>query len=357
MIGGGIAGVTAALALAESGRSVQIAEKERDIGGHGVKLCCKATDVCRQCGACVVADKMARVRTHPAIAILTGAKLSGLCRQASGFEASLARVDHREETVLDVRAVVAATGFTPFDAKRKPQFGYGTCADVVTGLDLEEQIRLTGSIARRSDGRRPKTMAFVQCVGSRDVHIGNDYCSRVCCKYALRMASLLQSRLSGLDVTVFYMDIRMEGKGSQEFYETCRKSMRFVRAIPAKIRQKNSGAVGVEYEDAVQGRLVGELFDMVVLSNGMAPGPDTASLAAILGIGVNGSGFFEHRHVTETNETSVEDIFLAGTCQGPKDIEGSMAHAQAAAARTVLFLAGSQGINAAAAKRNAEKAL
>ena len=338
VIGGGIAGIASALSLAESGVEVHILERDADIGGHGAKLCCKATDTCHQCGACIVADNIERVRSNSNVSVLTKTELATLSGRAGDFHATLVRRDNGEEIPLDVGAIIVATGFAPFDARHKPQLGYGSCVDVVTGLDLEQEIRLNGSVVRPSDGRHPSSIAFVQCVGSRDAHIGNDYCSRVCCKYALRMAGLLKSRISGLEVTIFYMDVQAGGKRFYDFYQCCRETMRFVRAIPVGIAQNSSRVVEVRYEDVVEGRLVREPFDLVVLSVGMVPARDTARLASILGIGVNGSGFLETPDSTETNETDVEGIFVAGTCQGPRDIEGSIAHAQAASMRAVSFL-------------------
>ncbi len=338
VIGGGIAGITSALGLAESSSNVYIVEREADIGGHGARLCCKATDVCHQCGACIVADKIERVRSHSNISILTSTELKGLSGGAGYFHAALVSNGGERETPLDVNAIIVATGFVPFDARQKPLLGYRTFANVLTGLDLEEQIRRTGSVARADDGRSPRRIAFVQCVGSRDAHIGNDYCSRACCKYALRMGGLLQWRIPELEVTIFYMDIQTGGKGFYSFYQECRKTMRFVRAMPVKIAQNGSGALEAQYEDVERGRLVKEPFDMVVLSVGMTPTPDAADLASIVGIGVNDSGFFETPDPTDTNRADVEGIFVAGACRGPKDIEGSIAHAQAASMRAVSFL-------------------
>ena len=344
VIGGGIAGVTAALGAAESAYSVYIVEKNADIGGHGARLCCKATDACRQCGACVVADKLDQVRSNPHISILTNTEVEQVSGSAGDFHVSLLCRDINEKTFLDTAAVIVASGFEPFDARHKPQLGYRTSANVVTGLDLEEQIRLTGSVARPSDGRPPSRIAFIQCVGSRDAHIGNDYCSRVCCKYALRMAGLAQSLLPELDVAVFYMDIQIAGKGFHEFYQTCRETMRFVRSIPVSVRESDSEALEVQYEDSAKGRLVRETFDMVVLSVGMVPARDADNLATILGIDAGSCGFFATPEPTDTNRTAVEGIWLAGACQGPKDIEGSIAHARAAAMDAVSFLSSRRNI-------------
>jgi heterodisulfide reductase subunit A len=337
VLGGGISGITSALSLAESGLKVHIVEREAEIGGHGAKLCCKATDVCRQCGACIVADKIERLRSNGEILVLTRTELRRLDGGGREFQAHLVRRDTGEHVSLDVNAVIVATGFVPFDARHKPQFGYKHYADVVTGLDLEEQIRATGSV-RCSDSRTPGTIAFIQCVGSRDVHIGNDYCSTVCCKYALRMASLLQSRIPGIEVTIFYMDIQVAGKGFHPFYEFCRDKMRFVRTIPVGVAANGSGKLEVRYEDVERGHLAEEPFDMVVLSVGMVPAPDTSDLAQVLGVSVNRDGFFRAPDPFEANQTDIEGVFLAGACQAPKDIEGSIAHAQAAAMRTISFL-------------------
>ena len=337
VIGGGISGITSALSLAESGLRVHIVEREADIGGHGAKLCCKATEVCRHCGACIVADKIERLRSNGNISVLTGTELRRLDGGGRDFQAHLVRCDTGEDLSLDVNAVIVATGFAPFDARNKPQFGYKQCADVVTGLDLEEQIRATGSVLC-SDSRTPRTIAFIQCVGSRDVHIGNNYCSTVCCKYALRMAALLQSRIPDIAVTIFYMDMQVGGKGFHRFYESCREEMRFVRTIPVGVAANGSGTLEVRYEDVERGHLTKEPFDMVVLSVGMVPAPDTSDLAQVLGVSVNRDGFFSAPDPFEANQSDIEGVFLAGACHAPKDIEGSIAHAQAAAMRTISFL-------------------
>jgi len=338
VIGGGVAGIACALSLAESSSNVYIIEREADIGGHGARLCCKATDVCHQCGACIVADHVERVRSHSNISILTSTELKGLSGGSGHFHAALVSNGGERETTLDVNAIIVASGFAAFDAGQKPQLGYKRCVNVMTGLDLEEQIRRTGSVVRSDDGQLPKSIAFVQCVGSRDPHIGNDYCSRACCKYALRMASLLQWRMPELQVTIFYMDIQTGGKGFHDFYQDCRKTMRFVRSVPVEVAQNGSGYLEVQYEDMVQGRLTREPFDMVVLSVGMVPNPDAAALARVLDIALDSSGFFATPEPIDTNRTDVDGIFVAGACRGPKDIEGSIAHAQAAAMRAVSFL-------------------
>ncbi len=341
VIGGGIAGIAAALGIAESGVAVSLLEREEEIGGHGLRLCCKATDVCLQCGACIVADKIEQVRANRNVSILTRAELVNLSGAMGAFDATIVH-DNSDKLRMRTSAIVVATGFAPFDARQKPELGYRACTNVLTGLELEEQIRRTGSIVRPSDGRRPANIAFVQCVGSRSPHIGNDYCSRVCCKYALRMASMLQARIPELDVTVFYMDIQVGGKGFYDFYQSCRNTMRFVRAIPVGVVENSSGFIEVQYEDTARGQIVKEPFDMVVLSVGMVPAADAGTLAATLGIGTNGSRFFASRDATETNLTNVDGIVLAGACQGPKDIEGSVAHAQAAALRVVTQLGASK---------------
>lgn len=338
VIGGGVAGIASALSLAESGARVHLVEKEADIGGHGARLCCKATDVCRHCGACIVADRIERVRSNSDVSILTRTELKSLSGRAGDFHAALVSHESEKEALLDVNTVIVATGFAPFDARQKPHLGYKTCANVITGLDLEEQIRRTGSVALAGDGRAPKKIAFVQCVGSRDAHIGNDYCSRACCKYALRMAGLLQWRIPELELTIFYLDIQTGGKGFYDFYQDCRKTMRFVRCIPVEVAQNGSASLEVKYEDMVQGRLTREPFDMVVLSVGMAPDPDAADLARVLGVALDSRSFFETPDPTDTNRSDVDGIFVAGACRGPKDIEASIAHAQAASVRAVSFL-------------------
>ncbi|MBM4462793.1 MAG: CoB--CoM heterodisulfide reductase iron-sulfur subunit A family protein [Chloroflexi bacterium] len=237
---------------------------------------------------------------------------------------------------LNVGAIVLATGFEAFDAREKGSLGYGRYPNVLTGLDLERIIYREGYLKLPSNGQKPKSIAFVQCVGSRDQ--GHGYCSQVCCKYAMKLARLIKYQYPDTQVTIFYIDLQTAGKGFAQFYQECRGSIRFVRGVPGEVSEASSGELVVRFEDIAQGKVCHEIFDAVVLSVGISPRKDTWELAKILGINLADDGFFDRKEPLSSNETHVEGIFLAGTCQGPKDIPASVAHGVGAASSVIQAL-------------------
>ena len=240
---------------------------------------------------------------------------------------------------LSAGAIIVATGFDVFDARKKGGLGYGRYPNVLTGLDLERMFNNEGSIKLPSNGKEPHNIAFIQCVGSRDEYIGNGYCSQVCCKYAIRFARLLSHQNPKAEITIFYIDLQTAGKGFGEFYEECKKAIRFTQGIPVEICQTPSGELEVRYENISEGMVTRQNFDLVVLSVGIVPGKDSWEVARTLGINLGEHGFFGNSSPLESTETIVAGIFLAGTCQGPKDIPDSIAHGIQAASRAIQVLA------------------
>ena len=241
-----------------------------------------------------------------------------------------------EKQKLSVGAIIAATGFEVFNAREVGSLGYSRYPNVLTGLDLERIFQNQGALKLPSNGKEPQNIAFIQCVGSRNESHG--YCSQVCCKYAMRFARLIQYQNPDAKVTIFYIDLQTAGKGFAEFYEECRESIRFIRGVPVEILETSSGELEVRFENISEGKVARETFDLVTLSVGIAPKKDSWDIAKILGINLGDYGFFDTRKPLNSIETNVEGIFLAGTCQGPKDIPDSIAHATAAAERATEVL-------------------
>jgi len=239
---------------------------------------------------------------------------------------------------LKVSAVIVATGFDAFDARQKGLLGYGRYPNVLTGLDLERRFNAEGSISLPSNGKAPQNVAFIQCVGSRDEYIGNGYCSQVCCKYAMRFARLLQYQNPEARVTIFYIDLQTAGKGFGEFYEKCKGAIRFVHGVPVEVSEISPDELEVRYEDPVEGKVAKETHDLVVLSVGITPRKDSWDLAKVLGINLGDYGFFDTQDPLDGTATNVEGIFLAGTCQGARDIPESIAHGVQAASRAIQTL-------------------
>lgn len=397
IIGGGIAGLTAAWELAKRDIAVELVEKTCFLGGHAIRYCCKATDECVQCGACEVEKMLKNVVQEPAIQVHLATEVTGI-KSGGGYTVALAKssrplepqqiaaagiryadfpaegkiargysknnlplyvmVDDAkrssdsaalpEDTMalsqmgtageLKVDAVVVASGFQPFNPAEKPTYGYGRFDNVITGLELEQIKREHGAVLRPSDGRPPQRVAFIQCVGSRDERLGHLWCSQVCCAYALRMARSLKYKAPDTEITVFYMDIQNTGRQFPVFYEKCKSEIQFVRAIPVDVFPMASGQLRLRYQEEAEGRPVDEIFDLLILSIGIMPGTDNPALADLTGVALDADGFIGGRDRLNTTVTNQNGIFVAGTAAGPKTITASMAHAGQAASEVLKYL-------------------
>jgi len=405
VVGSGISGVASALELANAGVNVYLLEKEAVVGGHSASFCCKATDICSRCSACVVLDKIKEAVIHPQIRLLTNSTIKKLSGELGNFRVGITQqsryVDEKrciacglctevcpadpkaiyapfaeatpfsyildkgrclrfkgercdlcrgscptkaiefelkpKEQELRADALIVATGFDVFDARVKGSLGYGRYPNVLTGLDLEQVFTREGYLRLPTNDKEPRNIAFVQCVGSRDE--GHEYCSQVCCKYAMKFAGLIKYQNPDARVTIFYIDLQTAGKGFAQFYEKYKESIRFVRGVPVEILQTVSGELEVRFEDVSKGKVCRDAFDLVVLSVGISPGKNSWDLARILGINLADDGFFDKKDSLSSNETNVDGVFLAGTCQGPRDIPDSIAHGIAAASKAMQMLA------------------
>jgi heterodisulfide reductase subunit A len=258
-----------------------------------------------------------------------------LCREICPTNAiNFERKPERQE--LNVGTIIVATGFDVFDAREVSSLGYGRYPNVLTGLDLERTFNRENSLKLPSNGKEPHNIAFVQCVGSRNEN--HCYCSQVCCKYAMRFARLIKHQNPDCQVTIFYIDLQTAGKGFAEFYEECKESIRFIRGIPVETSEAPSGELEIRFENILQGKVSRESFDLVILSVGIAPRKDAWELARILGINLDDDGFFDTKERPNPIETNVDGIFLAGACQGPRDIPSSIAHGASAAERVMEAL-------------------
>jgi heterodisulfide reductase subunit A len=248
-------------------------------------------------------------------------------------------IDHEmaEETMdLTVGTIVLATGFQDFDAARAPELGYGELENVITAMEFERLINASGPTSGKvtlRDGRTPQSVAVLHCVGSRDERY-HDYCSRACCMYSLKISQLLHEYV-GAEVHEIYRDMRSFGKGYEEFYNrTGGLGVHFyhgrVRGIE---RAEGDGKLVVRWDEAFHGEPDHVVVDMVVLSTGFEPQGDAGKVAALFGVSRSRDGFFLERHPKLAPvETASEGIYLAGTCQGPKDIPDTVAQAGGAAA-------------------------
>ncbi|HNS49978.1 MAG TPA: 2Fe-2S iron-sulfur cluster-binding protein [Anaerolineae bacterium] len=268
---------------------------------------------------------------------------AGTCRTCEEFCPPHA-IDYSQEDEfldVDVGAVVVATGFDPFDARDKPEFGYGRYRTVISGLEFERLASASGPTQGKIkiDGKVPQDIVFVHCVGSRDKQQGGEYCSRICCMYTAKQAHLAHDKIPGSNITVFYMDVRAFGKGFEEFYDRVRaEGITYRRGNPSEIYRRGDRLV-VRAEDTLLGRTVEVEADLVVLATGVQPRADAAEVASMLSLERGEDGFFQELHPElRPVDTKRRGIFLAGTVQSPKDIPDTVAQAKAAAAGVIVEL-------------------
>jgi heterodisulfide reductase subunit A len=268
--------------------------------------------------------------------------LKGKCRACEKFcQTNAINFDQQDELIdLEVGAIVLATGFKDFDPAVSPQYGYGQLDNVLTGMEFERLVNsggpTTGAV-RLKDGRAPERIAVVHCVGSRgDQH---EYCSRVCCMYSLKLAHLARD-LVGSEVVEFYRDMRTFGKGYEAFYERIQhEGVDFVRYNDDLRVSQHNGQLQVSALDPYTGQPNDVLVDMVVLSTGLEPQADQQQVAKTFGISLSPDGFFLERHPKLAPvDTATDGVFLAGACQGPKDIPDSVAQGGAAAAAALALM-------------------
>jgi heterodisulfide reductase subunit A len=268
----------------------------------------------------------------------------GKCTQAcvEACPTNAINFEQKEEIVeLDVGAIVVATGFDMFDPTRLSAFSYGESPNIIDGLEFERLSSATGPTQGQiltAEGKKPERVAIIHCVGSRDEN-ANRYCSRVCCMYALKHAHLVRDK-TGAEVFEFYMDIRAFGKDYEEFYERVQEEgVYFVRGRGAEVLVLDGGQIQVKAENTNLGISVQISVDMVILATAMEPPRDADKVASTLGISRSANGFFQEAHPKlRPFHTNTDGIFLAGSCQSPKDVPDTVAHASAAAAEVLSLL-------------------
>lgn len=311
---------------------------------------------CIGCQACVDICPEKCI-TRPNVLISPGVPVIdySLCRRNLGKEClaceqicpvDAIRMGQKEtESNVDVDSVVIASGYEPYNPVINASYGYGQIANVITGIEAERQLATQHKLTRASDGRPPGRVAFVQCVGSRSEQVhrrpeDTDYCSAVCCAYALRMAQLMKYQSEDTEVTVFYMDIQNFSKGFNEFYTNCKGKMTFIRSRPYEIKAGKNGEVRIKFTpqslpEAADSQVCEEEFDLVVLAVGIRPAPDAARLAESLQVPVDEHGFFGFKGASALPGLQREGVFVAGACESPKDIAGCMREAAAVSAAVI----------------------
>jgi heterodisulfide reductase subunit A len=348
VLGGGIAGLTAALELAMADQPVVLIEREDRLGGNlaRVDLTAPYLDSARD----ILQDRISRVLAHPRITVLLQTELEHLRGYVGNFVARTRRADGAAGATpadvrdLDVGSVVVCTGYQPFDAARVRSYGYGWYPNVITSFDLEAMLR-SGRIVT-DKGRPPKYVALIHCVGSRSQQT-HPYCSRVCCMTALKYGHEVRSAVPDCFVYDLYIDMHAFGKGMEDFYRRSSEMktlfLMYKKNTIPEIRQaglKYDCELLIRVHDALCGEEVEIPADLVVLMVGMEAREDAGRVARLVNISMDKDGWFIESHPKlDPVATTTDGVFIAGACQSPKDIPDSVAQARAAAARILAKIA------------------
>ncbi len=422
VIGGGIAGITAAVDLADAGHEVVMVERLPSVGGRMLQL--SETFPTLDCAQCTLTPRTVETGQHPNIKLYPYAEVVGLDGEPGAFRVRIRKkasyvdwskctgcgacqercpqkvktnpfergvgikkaiytlspqavpnkpvidagscryltrgkcrvcarvcpvdaIDYEMADAFveeDVAAVIAATGFELYPMTALGEYGYGTVPDVIDGLAMERMLSASGPTAgqvlRPSDGRVPRSVAFIQCTGSRDPENHKPYCSRICCMYSAKHARLYKHKVHDGLATLFYMDLRCTGKGYEEFLQqsTEEEGLVYVRGRVSRIFREGDKVV-LWGTDTLSGQPVEMAVDLVVLATAVTPNPEQAELARVLGIPLDPNGFFQEAHYKVGSiETGRDGVFVAGCAQGPRDIADTVAHASAAASKVQVFL-------------------
>jgi heterodisulfide reductase subunit A len=337
VVGGGVAGIHAALDLAAAGYGVYLLEKSESLGGLMPQL----HRIYPLCNCCKLNNRVADCLQHPNIQVLTEAQVERFSGQMGSFKAEVTSRGASQE--LDVGAVILAAGIEPFDPTSYDTYAYSNLANVVTSVEFEALQKPEGPnrgvLRRPSDGKEPERIAWLQCVGSRDINACDaSYCSSVCCMYALKEALHVKENSPDTQTRIFFMDMRAHGKGYEEYFNRALETgVQLVRCRVHSIDPvPGSDDLLIRFADE-QGEMHNETFDMAVLSVGLKPSRDSRVLAEKLGITLTENAFVETKPF-EPVATSVPGIFVCGALTGPQEISLSLVQASAAAASAVSAL-------------------
>ena len=335
VIGGGIAGMTAALHIADAGYPVVLVEREAQLGGKMGQLSSLYLNF--DTAPDLLQSRIEAVTRHPNIQVLTEAEVTELGGYVGNFTA---KVNGSEPFTFDVGAIVVATGFDLLPQSELGEYGGGRYPDVIDSLQFEHMLA-QDEIRRPSDGTLPKEVVWVQCAGSRDPELHKPYCSKICCMYVAKQAMAYKQRVPDGQAYVFYIDIRSQGKGYEEFVQRAMTEydVLYLRGKVARVFAED-GRVVVWGVDTLSGKAVEVQADLVVLATAAVPSAGARDLAQRLRVSTDEYGFFSEAHPKlRPVESLTAGIFLAGAAQFPKDIPETVAQASGAAAKVLGLFA------------------
>ncbi len=326
VIGGGVAGMAATAKLRELGIDVTLIDKAPRLGGHvknWYKVFPDFTD------ASEIIDKLqselngARILADTTVTLVEGLAPDFTVHTSDGEK-------------IPASAILVTTGFKPFDASLKEEYGYGIYDNCITSIELD--VALKAGKLKTLSGKTPSKIAMIHCVGSRDQKVNNNYCSRVCCTNTIKEAIEIKQLLPDTEVYCLYMDIRVFGRGYEELYRTSQETygIQFIRGRLSEANEKNDGSLLLRVEDTLTGKPMRLSVDTLVLMVGME---GNTELSQILGLTTGCDRFYTTAHQQYSNNMSAKPgIFLAGTATGPKAIMESITDGRSAAAEIASFL-------------------
>lgn len=251
-----------------------------------------------------------------------------------------------KELTFEVGAIIVATGMEPFDPLARTEFGYGRATNVITAMEFERLASsggpTGGELIRLSDRRRPNSIAFIQCVGSRCAQQGTPYCSNICCMNTIKDSLVLKEHYPDMDIKVFYIDLRAFSKGFEEMlWRSKRLGVKYIRGIPGEVvEDKETGNLKLYVENTETGKVEEHTAEMVVLATGVKPRAETKPIQQLMSLQLHPEGFLLEAHPKlQPVDSPVRGVFYAGCAEGPKDVKDSVTQASAAAGRAARLLA------------------
>ncbi|MFW0884948.1 CoB--CoM heterodisulfide reductase iron-sulfur subunit A family protein [Candidatus Acidulodesulfobacterium sp. H_13] len=336
VVGGGPAGLHSAVTLANIGVNVSLVERDSFLGGNPKKFKYKFLFPDMQPADDVIGELIKRAEENDGIKVYYSSNVSNFKENEKKFNVTIKSPDASETKTFD--SVIIATGFEHFDPARDAKYSYQLFDDVIDIKDLERMMG-ENNFVRPSNGQPPKNVAFILCVGSRDRHVGNQYCSRVCCTVSVKQAIELRERFPDCDAYIFYMDIRTYGFFEDLYWKAMEEhDVQIVKGRIAEITSGPNNTVICKGEDTLLRGPFEIPFDMVVLASGMEGGPQSSEMVDKIGLELNEHGFLKPQNVTLAPfKSNKEGVFLAGACTGPKAISDSIVEGGAAAMDAYIY--------------------
>jgi len=313
IIGGGVAGMSAAKVLGTQDINVHLVEKKDYLGGNAFDWACMATDKCEYCGACLSPELVDQVNQSTNVTIYNGCRINDLKKTDDGYHVS---IKGSKEAEIDVHAVIISTGFDPFDPDDLEFFEYNKKV-VITTQELNAILKKEALSETLHNNSSP-SIAFIQCVGSRNREIGLDYCSQVCCKTAARFSNKILHLIPDASITIFHMDFQTCGKMFRTQVDSLGDRVRLIQGIPGKVLSGEGDQLKLIQEDITTGSRMAFDFDLVVLTIGMKSGNDNAEIADKLNLNQDRWGFINDPELKKNN------VYSIGSIREPMDIITAM---------------------------------